>query len=879
MAQFLVVPSADVSAGIITSLSNARLEPDNVITASGEVVVTFATADISPPFTPTGTNAVLGPRVISGSNVDQILIVPSANVSGSVLTSISGSVVSTNLVVTGLLGGVAYRAVTLTAASPVTDTATVPGQFTPADWTVVDDASGGILKFTFITLPSANGSAITNLNIYENGSLTPIATGLTAAGTYYLTSRTNDVSYSYTVAAVNAKGTGPKSGTKSATPTVSGGTAPTATWGYVAGINYGASGNMFVDGTSGNDANSGTTFAAAKKTIAAAMAAWTGGTGGKIKIAAGTYNESVTVKSGAAGNPLIIEPYGTAAPVITCAEPMTTGWTLCTVADQPLVGANYGSIYKKTGVPVATFPRSDPMSANLFAGSTRLNLARKFSGGQNTTAWCRSLDYLIADSMTVVGGEITAYQHAAVTAAFTPAQLQKSIMVCQESPNVISFRRCTVSGANIVPASNVTQEAASSGSRDKRFGFINLLAAMEQGGWGYDWDGASATCDLYAWLPSGKTPADITYSARMNAFTSAGSNFTIQGLIIERMSGSGNSPEASVTPIFTDFGCALAAGSTGATRQNIRMENCWIRNGWQNNIGPGLSHCGGVTVAGCTGLTVRRCTFDDLQASEGITVTNSANVLAEWNKFDKVHREDFWPRGSDKVVFAHNLHTGSQLGHSHNNGVAFYVVNEGLEWGNIWKNATFFGTWQQANNIQFCYNVFDFVGSYNAIKDQSGDVNGFPSTIGGMIFNNTIVFSANRIWPLSQSINVQEGPLHPFSIKNNIYYGAVSSGTVFTGNGGNINNLASANFPAATGNQFEAIDTTFKGRASGDYSIGLSSVVRTTPGQSITAEIAALASAYPFFTDFTDAFGQPISTGSPKRGAMSDLDVNPMSAA
>lgn len=365
----------------------------------------------------------------------------------------------------------------------------------------------------------------------------------------------------------------------------------------------------------------------------------------------------------------------------------------------------------------------------------------------------------------------------------------------------------------------------------------------------------------------------------MNAFTSTGSNFTIQGLIIERMSGSGNSPEASVTPIFTDFGCALAAGSTGATRQNIRMENCWIRNGWQNNIGPGLSHCGGVTVAGCTGLTVRRCTFDDLQASEGITVTNSANVLAEWNKFDKVHREDFWPRGTDKVVFAHNLHTGTQLGHSHNNGVAFYVVNEGLEWGNIWKNATFFGTWQQANNIQFCYNIFDFVGSYNAIKDQSGDVNGFPSTIGGMILNNTIVFSANRIWPLSQSINVQEGPLHPFSIKNNIYYGAVSSGTVFSGNGGNINNLASANLPAATGNQFEAIDTTFRGRASGDYSIGPASVVRTSPGQSITAEIAALASAYPFFTDFTDAFGQPISTGAPKRGGMSDLDVNPMSAA
>lgn len=223
MAQFLVVPSSDVSGGLITSLSNARLEPDNVITASGEVVVTFATADISPPFTPTGTNAVLGPRVISGSNADQILIVPSANVSGSVLTSISGSVVSTNLVVTGLLGGVAYRAVTLTAASPITDTATVPGQFIPSGWNVVDDASGGILKFTFTSIPANGGAAITDIYIYENGSTTPIATGLSAAGVYYLSSRANGTPYNYTVAAVNSKGVGPKSATKTATPTVSGG--------------------------------------------------------------------------------------------------------------------------------------------------------------------------------------------------------------------------------------------------------------------------------------------------------------------------------------------------------------------------------------------------------------------------------------------------------------------------------------------------------------------------------------------------------------------------------------------------------------------------------------------------------------------------------
>lgn len=652
-------------------------------------------------------------------------------------------------------------------------------------------------------------------------------------------------------------------------------------WGYTAGVDYGMVGDMFVDQASGNDSNNGLTFGTAKKTISAALAAWPNNTGGKIKVAAGVYKEMPTMKSGAsAGNPLIIEPYGTAAPIVSGAEPMTTGWSLCTIADAPLVGANWAVMYKKTGVPVSTFTRSDPMNANLFAGSTRLNIARKYRYGQNVSAWCRSLDFLTADTITVAGGEISAYQHAALLAAFTPFQLQKSIMVCQEAPNVVSFRKCTISGANIIPASTVTQDTNTGVGWHKNFAMFNLIAAMEQGGWAYDWDGVSANCDLYCWLPAGKTTADITYSARMNGFVSGGSNHHHKGLIIERMSGSGNSPDKPGTAIFTDYGSAIAAGATGTSRANLRAENCIFRDGWQNNLGPGtLGHVGGISVSGCNSLTVRKCSFLDLQCSEGITCTQSSNILAEWNLFDKVLREDFWPRASSKVVYAHNLHTGSMHVHSHNNGVAFYVCNEALEWGNIWKNATFFGTWQDANNIQFCFNVFDWVGSYNALKDQSGSVNGFASTIGGMMLHNTLVYSAHRIWPVSQSILLQEGPAHPFSVKGNIYYGATYTGTTFSGNGGNINTRNSANLPAATGNQYEDIDVTFRDRANGDYSIGPASVVRTTPGPSIAAELAALAATYPFFTDFTDPFGQAINAAAPTIGAMVNPDINPMLAA
>lgn len=660
--------------------------------------------------------------------------------------------------------------------------------------------------------------------------------------------------------------------------------APTGSlWGYTPGVDYGTSGAMFVDQAAGNDANAGTTVGSPKKTISSAMAAMANNVGGKIKVKAGTYNETVTMKAGASGNRLVIEPYGTAAPIITCAEPMATGWVLCDASDAPLVGPNYASIYKKAGVAVNTFPQNDPFCANLFAGDIRLNIARKFKYGQNVTCWNRSMDFLTADSVVthpvVVSGkayqEIDIYRHAALLAAFTPYQLQKAAMVVQESPNIVNIRRLTISGSDIIPSSSVTQDSSTSVGWHMNFGIFNLIAAMEQGGWGVDWDGSAATCDLYAWLPSGKTPADIKYSARTNAVVGNVSHTELNGLIMEHMSGQqSNFWGTSGSTLARGFSSGFSADSTSVAKQNIRIENCLFRNGWSH-----CDHVGGVSIYNGTNVVVRKCTFDDLQGTEGCTIVQSANVLVEWCKFDKVFREDFWPRATNKVVYAHNLHVGSMLGHSHNNGVAFYALNEGLEWGNIWKNATFFGTWQDANNIQFCFNVFDWISAYCALKDQSSSVAGFAATIGGMMLHNTLVFSAHRIYPFSQSIDLREGPNHAFKVKGNIYWGSVHSGTVFTANSGNINTRVGSDLPAGTGNQYEHLDTTFRDRVNRDYSIGLSSVIRTTPGASIAADIAALAGAYPFFTDFTDPFGNAINTAAPTIGAMSNPDINPMMAA
>lgn len=221
MPQFIILPSANVDgSGNITSLANAAVSQSGVVSVAGGTYRVFAVADVSLQFTPTGANTTPGSPIISGSAGVQFIIAPAANFDAAgALTSVANSYVSTNLNVTGLLSNQPYRVALLTAPSAPINTLTVPDAFLPAQWDVTDDGSGGILDFTFGPLPYDGGSPITNVNIYENGSPTPIATGLTAPGTYSRSGLTNGQPYSYTAAPVNAIGPALASDIKTRTPT------------------------------------------------------------------------------------------------------------------------------------------------------------------------------------------------------------------------------------------------------------------------------------------------------------------------------------------------------------------------------------------------------------------------------------------------------------------------------------------------------------------------------------------------------------------------------------------------------------------------------------------------------------------------------------
>lgn len=126
----------------------------------------------------------------------------------------------------------------------------VPDAFVVGEWSMADTQAGGEVEVTITTLPSANGTAITDLEYkVDSGSWTSFSSATT--GTYSITGLTNNTSYDFMVRAVNATGNGADSDTKSATPTLA--AIPTVTTQAVSSIAAAtATGNGNVTADGGN---------------------------------------------------------------------------------------------------------------------------------------------------------------------------------------------------------------------------------------------------------------------------------------------------------------------------------------------------------------------------------------------------------------------------------------------------------------------------------------------------------------------------------------------------------------------------------------------------------------------------------------------------
>lgn len=102
---------------------------------------------------------------------------------------------------------------------------TAPAQFSPSDWSVSDDQTGGDITISIGTLPDDGGSPITDLEYQIDGDGW-VSLGGTTTGDYPVSGLTDDVMVGVTVRAVNVIGAGQTSANKAVTPTNPDITAP-----------------------------------------------------------------------------------------------------------------------------------------------------------------------------------------------------------------------------------------------------------------------------------------------------------------------------------------------------------------------------------------------------------------------------------------------------------------------------------------------------------------------------------------------------------------------------------------------------------------------------------------------------------------------------
>ncbi|MCX6795619.1 MAG: fibronectin type III domain-containing protein [Candidatus Falkowbacteria bacterium] len=213
---FSTTTSASTTSGIITGLTNGTSYTFTVKAhnAMGDSLNSTSSSSITPATIPSAPTAILATR----GDGQALVSFAAANDGGSpiisyLITSVSGgfstTTATTSGIVVGLTNGVSYTfnvvainsvgTSSLSAASNAVTPATLPGA--PSLLSLTPGNSQVTLYFNAPT--DDGGSPITSYSVFSSGSL--VASG--ASSPITVTGLTNNVSYSFTVKAVNIVGT------------------------------------------------------------------------------------------------------------------------------------------------------------------------------------------------------------------------------------------------------------------------------------------------------------------------------------------------------------------------------------------------------------------------------------------------------------------------------------------------------------------------------------------------------------------------------------------------------------------------------------------------------------------------------------------------
>lgn len=210
-------------------------------------------------------------------------------------------------------------------------------------------------------------------------------------------------------------------------------------------------------------------------------------------------------------------------PFIVKGTEVLSGLTRCTIADQVDVGANYNSIFKVT-VPLATFPNSNPLAANILENNQQLTICVARADTSDTFFITRPQYYYTGETIRS-GTNIVGFRLPSVTDLYTQAQIENSTVLYVAKPNVsatsaVASYDTTTKIINLATTSAVYEDST---VRDN-FALRNLLPAMKVGEWGYKISGSNVT--MYVW-PTNEAhiATGIEYSARNNGININGTPF------------------------------------------------------------------------------------------------------------------------------------------------------------------------------------------------------------------------------------------------------------------------------------------------------------------------------------------------------------------
>jgi hypothetical protein len=410
----------------------------------------------SVPTAPTGVTATAGngsatvswtvPSNNGGSAITSYTVTPYIGSTAQTPVTVSGSPPATSVTVNGLTNGTSYTfTVSATNANGTSPASSPSNSVTPSNLpgapTAVSATAGNTSATVSWTAPSNNGgSAITSYTVTPyigSTAQTPVTvSGSPPATSVTVNGLTNGTSYTFTVTATNANGTGPASSPSNAvTPTGStvpgaptgvsatgGDTAATVTW--TAPNNGGSTITSYtVTPFIGSTAQTPVTVTGSPPAVSALVTGLTNGTSYTFTVSATNANgtgpasspsnavtpsapptvTAVTPTAGATGVAVSVAPSATFSQAVV---PSTVSFTLKDSSNNPVTG----TVGFSSGNTVATFTPNSPLAASTTYTAT-------VSGAQNSNGTPMSSPFTWSFTTVAPQCPCSIWQNAAPTGA------------------------------------------------------------------------------------------------------------------------------------------------------------------------------------------------------------------------------------------------------------------------------------------------------------------------------------------------------------------------------------------------------------------------------------------------------------------------------